>query len=432
MEISSISSTQTPDWVVIDTDRLQRLKAPKGRCSIYGVPSYITARNDAAYRPQLVSVGPYHHGELRLKPMEEHKHRALYRVLERSGESVKKFQASLGEVVDQLMECYEQLGQKWRDDHNKFVELMLLDGCFLLEILRVWNGEDDLGYTPGDPIFSTNSTFKSVLFRDLLKLENQQPLLALERLVAVEKRIAIAPITYICNLMCYSLSRTRSSQGSSSVSSLHMLDQVRNNTIGGPWQKQPNYEKAKVIYRKATDYSKLGIIFKKKETNLLSDINLRDDTLHLPCFKINNLTEPAWLNAVAFERLHAGLSQEITAYIEFMGGIIRSVEDVELLKNLHLIDTSLPTDEKVLEFVQMLDDRIDFYPVSSLNHVVVALNDRVKTGKFKRVIHFLGFDFKRTYFKSPWTLIGLVAATFLLILTVCQTVYTILSFYSST
>jgi len=52
-----------------------------GRRCIYRVPACIKDLNPRAYRPQLVSLGPYHHGNAELLPMEEHKRRALQHLL---------------------------------------------------------------------------------------------------------------------------------------------------------------------------------------------------------------------------------------------------------------------------------------------------------------------------------------------------------------
>ena len=68
-----------------------------------------------------------------------------------------------------------------------FLQLMILDGCFMLEILRnAAHVLDD--YAPNDPIFSDHGRLHVVPYikRDMLMLENQLPMLVLEKLVAVE------------------------------------------------------------------------------------------------------------------------------------------------------------------------------------------------------------------------------------------------------
>ncbi|KAL0372302.1 UNVERIFIED_CONTAM: hypothetical protein Scaly_0911800 [Sesamum calycinum] len=64
-------------------DTLVELEQWKKTC-IYRLPAYVTDLDDKAYKPQIVSLGPYHQGKPQLKPMDEHKHRALLHFLKRS------------------------------------------------------------------------------------------------------------------------------------------------------------------------------------------------------------------------------------------------------------------------------------------------------------------------------------------------------------
>lgn len=72
--------------------------------------------------------------------------------------------------------------------------MMILDGCFMLEILRVATTEDEDGdnvddYAPNDPVFSNHGKLYIMpyLKRDMLMLENQLPMLLLTTLVAATK-----------------------------------------------------------------------------------------------------------------------------------------------------------------------------------------------------------------------------------------------------
>ncbi|KAL3609606.1 hypothetical protein D5086_000626 [Populus alba] len=155
--------------------------------SIYKVPASVTALNRAAYRPQTVSFGPYHSYDDQLKPMEEHKHRALYFFLRRSGKSLELFLLSLNEVVQDLKDSYDQLDKSWNDDTGKFLQLMVLDGCFMLEIMRLAIQPSN-DYAADDPVFSIHGRVYVAPFirRDMLIVENQLPMLVLYKLVATE------------------------------------------------------------------------------------------------------------------------------------------------------------------------------------------------------------------------------------------------------
>lgn len=183
----------TKNWVIQVNDSLTKFPDAKSESelwkkrSIYKVAPYVAELNKKAYRPQAVSFGPYHNGHDHLWPMEEHKPRALLQFLRRSGKPLDKYLDSLREVVGALMECYDPLESPWKDDREGFLRLMILDGCFMLEILRTdVQALDD--YAANDPIFSSHGKLYIMPFlkRDMLMIENQLPILLLERLVAVE------------------------------------------------------------------------------------------------------------------------------------------------------------------------------------------------------------------------------------------------------
>jgi hypothetical protein len=90
-------------------------------------------------------------------------------------------------VVQDLKDSYDQLDKSWKDDTSKFLQLMILDGCFMVEIMRVAIQPSN-NYAADDPIFSSHGRVYTVPFikRDMLIVENQLPMLVLYKLVAVE------------------------------------------------------------------------------------------------------------------------------------------------------------------------------------------------------------------------------------------------------
>ena len=67
--------------------------------------------------------------------------------------------------------------------------MMLLDGCFMIEVLRMKEGASE-DYASNDPVFSLQMKplRKPYIKRDMLLLENQLPLLVLKALLEVENR----------------------------------------------------------------------------------------------------------------------------------------------------------------------------------------------------------------------------------------------------
>ncbi|KAG5522191.1 hypothetical protein RHGRI_034392 [Rhododendron griersonianum] len=184
------------DWVVTVKDEMERMdsiqtveKQHWDKRSIYKVPAFVTDLNMKAYKPQSVSFGPYHHGEHHLAPMEKHKHRALLHFLKRSSKPIESYIRSLAEVTQILKDSYESLDLAWERDTERFLQMMIVDGCFMIEVLRNFTNTSN-DYADNDPIFSNHGKLLIVPYirRDMLMLENQLPMLLLTTLLDEETK----------------------------------------------------------------------------------------------------------------------------------------------------------------------------------------------------------------------------------------------------
>ncbi|CAK7335995.1 unnamed protein product [Dovyalis caffra] len=149
----------------------------------------MTDLNKKAFGPQTVSFGPYHHEEEPLKPMEEHRERALLQYLKRFGKSLNPFVESLEKEVEVLKGSYDRLDASLEYDTSRFLQLMILHGCFLLQILSTKADDHKTAeYASTDPIFSRHGKLYIMPYveRDMLMLENQLPMLVLYKFAAVE------------------------------------------------------------------------------------------------------------------------------------------------------------------------------------------------------------------------------------------------------
>jgi hypothetical protein len=90
-------------------------------------------------------------------------------------------------VADELQAAYNDLDYKWRSNKGRFVDMMVMDGCFLLEWARTWLLPVAVDYATNDPVFSVRSYIKlwPTIRRDMIAMENQLPLLVLQRLLAI-------------------------------------------------------------------------------------------------------------------------------------------------------------------------------------------------------------------------------------------------------
>ncbi|KAF2288432.1 hypothetical protein GH714_007450 [Hevea brasiliensis] len=298
--------------------------------AIYKLPACVTDLNKKAYRPQAVSFGPYHHGEDHLKTMEEHKHRALLHFLKRANKPLQVFIESLTDVVQILKDYYYPLDMSWQEDTARFLQMMILDGCFLLEILRIGTHTLD-DYAPNDPIFSSHGKLYIMpyIMRDMLMLENQLPLLVLDKLIAVEsgkEKDEEFVNNYIVKF-CFP-----NDPVSSLGKCLHPLDVYRKSLLQKNVGKEKRRSRSRSrrhkegsnIIRSATELNEAGIRFKKSKTRSLKDISFKGGVLRLPVIVVDDATESIFLNLIAFERFHVGAGNEVTSYVFFMDNIIDS------------------------------------------------------------------------------------------------------------
>ncbi|XP_010250414.1 PREDICTED: UPF0481 protein At3g47200-like [Nelumbo nucifera] len=437
-------SSKEMEWVVQIKEKVEQMADTSKEMqqwkkrSIYKVPACVTDLNKKAYRPQSVSFGPYHHGEERLKPMEDHKHRALLHFLKRSNKSIHEYVKALQSVVQQLKDCYDSLASDWHQDTNKFLQLMLLDGCFMLEVLRTdqigtSDDDDDDDYPSNDPIFSRHGTlhFMPYIRRDMLMIENQLPMLVLEKLLAVETGKPIKDEVLNRMIIKFWGPNTPVPKGKC----LHVLDAYRKSLLEDESHKKKqkrkstsahsnDYESTGEIIRSATELYEAGIRFKKSKTGSLRDITFHGGVLKLPLIVVDDVTESMFLNLMAFERLHVGAGNEITSYIFFMDNIIDNAKDVSLLHSSGIIQNALGSDKGVAKLFNQLSKDVTLDPESGLDVVHKKVHDYCK----KRWNEWRA-NLIHTYFRSPWAILSLIAAIVLMALTIAQTVYTIYPFY---
>ncbi|XP_054779671.1 UPF0481 protein At3g47200-like [Prosopis cineraria] len=183
--------------------------------TIYRVPCNLRKLNKDAYTPQLVSIGPLHYGQKKLKPMQTHKLHYLDLFikgrLKGKMEAMDKFKDFLKEKEQEIRQCYAEklfCGQK-------LVDLVLLDSVFIMELfLRIQRkkeeekGDDNDVVVPkqtcssccyincdenngaeltqtcldDDDVILKQTWLNKNIQRDLLLLENQIPLFILEEL----------------------------------------------------------------------------------------------------------------------------------------------------------------------------------------------------------------------------------------------------------
>ncbi|KAG8089947.1 hypothetical protein GUJ93_ZPchr0011g27339 [Zizania palustris] len=363
--------------------------------SIYPVPDYIklrTRRHAYAYRPHLVSLGPFHHEKFLLLPMEPHKSRAVEQLVKRSGKPPQEFIVAVEEISDQLCDAYENLHETWRQDRQRFVKLMVTDGCFFLVVMRMFQlkGNVEKDYGSDDPFFSEHGYLylRDEIISDLLLIENQLPFLLLQKLMFV----AWDPNTFQGAQYFYQFESTW----------LHFS-------------------------KKFEELHEAGIHFKVSNDRGFTAVSFKKGVLSIPQISFFDNTERMLLNLMAFEQLHPGAGDDVNAFVYFMIILINTSKDVALLRSKGIIENSLGSDGQVAYLInEILSKGAALSPDSNINNVLEDMTTHCKKPWNKWRATFV-----HTYFINPWMFSSLVAAFVLLFATVMQTIYTAMSFYKN-
>ncbi|KAG2726619.1 hypothetical protein I3760_01G122200 [Carya illinoinensis] len=147
---------------------------------IFKVHEQLLKVNEEAYKPVLLAIGPYNdHDKVGKGIMKKHKLRYLKQMLERRQEhSLEDYIEALRKLEVRARKCYAD-AECISQNKDEFVEMMLLDGCFIIELLRKL-AMPVRGDEP-DPIFQQGWMFAGII-RDLMLFENQLPYFVLTEL----------------------------------------------------------------------------------------------------------------------------------------------------------------------------------------------------------------------------------------------------------
>ncbi|CAL0310506.1 unnamed protein product [Lupinus luteus] len=476
---------EEPNYHVIDTERLAAsmydkinngpIILSKGACrfsySIFMVPQVLKDANPEAYQPEVVSIGPYHHGHNRLKMIEEVKWHYLRSLLSRTKTSLEYLLKAMVSLESKARECYSKtITLSTRD----FIEMMVLDGCFLIELFRKVAGL--VSFEEDDPLV-TMAGILPFLCSDFLLLENQIPFFILERLFELPEvlgedlTLSSIAIKFFNNSMC--MPKDILDQKSSWVGN-HLLDLVRtcfipsdlNNEAMGtprhvikddrvksrcPWNHInylkvciapftsccllvrkvrtrfiPSHKKEEAMDKSTTPMihcvSKLqraGIIVTPGNNNdSILQVKFKHGIIQMPTITMDVSMCSFLLNCVAFEECYC-YYKHFTTYLTLLDYLIKTPKDVEYLCDRNVIVNNLGTEEQVASFINNTGREF----VTHLDcGYLYDLFKEVHTyyGK-RRHVHWASF--KSTYFDTPWSFISVLAAFVLLVLTAMQTFF---------
>ncbi|KAF9619814.1 hypothetical protein IFM89_009565 [Coptis chinensis] len=402
--------------------------SPSGKsCCIYKVHEKFRKVNEYAYTPEMVSIGPFHTAKLALQAMEDHKLRYMHVLLSRTTSLETKLAEcveSIGKLEEKARKCYSEPTDHL--DRDKFIEMMVVDGLFILELFGKSAGVAK--YRNNDTIFNNIWGMPSVV-RDLILLENQLPMIVLDCLFEVVKESLGGHSLNKLTLRFFNQLMPRDGEDALqkyySCHGKHLLD-LFSKTFHPALPQHQQETKKKVELKHipcVTELRQAGVKFKKgSTTGSFVDIKFVDGVMEIPPILIQDQTDTLLRNLIASEQCYAGRSTYITSYAFFMDNLINSPNDVRILRRYKIITNCLGDDEDVSILFNKLCSE-----VTLVNYYYSVLCDEVN--EYCEVTwHAWQATLKRDYFHNPWAIISFVGAILIIFLTFTATLFGMLSF----
>ncbi|KAK3183213.1 hypothetical protein Dsin_030499 [Dipteronia sinensis] len=403
MKLKPSSSTELVDdyqykELLIDID--DNLE-PAPECCIYRVPKDLRKINEEAYTPQLISIGPLHHGKEELLDMEKQKLRYMKKLGERiTMEKLLEFKTFIKNREQLIRNCYAETSKL---DSYKFVAMILYD-------------EDKSDFLLNKPGLKTS------LILDLHLLENQVPYFVLQELY----RLAFAGLNPDAErypplffLSCDLFSVLMFNEMPKPAGVKHFTDLIR-------YAEVESYSKSKLNGHIkdlpcAVKLHESGVKFKCiQEGKCLLDVRFEKRKRRLPWFEVHDETECVIRNLMALEQCHYPLETHICNYVVLLDELINTEKDVDLLIEAGIISNCVGDNAAIATMFNKLGQKITL----SASYYY-GISEGLKA-HYQSPWNHAKATLKSVYFSNLWRGTASVAAVLLLLLTFVQTICSIL------
>ncbi|XP_042509954.1 UPF0481 protein At3g47200-like [Macadamia integrifolia] len=396
---------------------------------IFRVDKRIRKLNEDAYTPDTVSIGPYHRDAVRenlqMQDMEDVKWRYVKALLDRTSEtpSLESYVKALKELQTDPRKCYSEPINSLNNKEENFLEMMLIDGLFIIELFRKCSHVVEVD--DNDPIFNSKLR-RTRIVRDLVLLENQIPMSVLEKLFGLSKCPKCDTFSLIELALNFfaDLNGVKKYPQITNNTHKHLLDLLSCTLLDGAPTEQDSSTEALVSLPCATELRRSGINFKASRNYKLLEINFDKGEFEIPTLCVDDYTDCFFRNLIAYEQQSFEGRHHITSYALLMDHLINTADDVALLIRRGIIKNHLGDNGEVSSLFNNLCREISIDNKFCYNTRCKNLNDYYNWHCHKWIANF-----KRKYCSSPWAILSVLAAILLLFLTICSTVLSALPFF---
>uniref|UniRef100_M1CDC7 Uncharacterized protein n=2 Tax=Solanum tuberosum TaxID=4113 RepID=M1CDC7_SOLTU len=386
------------------------------------------------------------------------------------GVDVESCISALEKKKDEALKCYDD--NLDNDIVDNFLEMLLLDGCFVVEFIREYYAteekeeEDQEEEEDNDNIINLEWMKKQVC-RDMVLLENQLPFFVLTMLHDMTKHHKEVSFLYMVRKTLLDtfpkakfippseIHNFNTERFNHLVHVIHMfcrpsdhhdgMKDKQNKNASTPkecckitfcdnvLQLTKSKETPKVLglwdcyhipsvtelYDAGVRFIRVGYVQEKKEDKTtLFDIKFEKGLMKIPCFAIEDTMETFMRNLIAYEQHSSKVDvyPYFSNYAHIMTQLIGSHRDVKFLRKEKIILKDIGDDKQVASIFKKLSDGVEitsFYYIKECSKLIQHCDKPWSQMKA---------SLRHNYFSSPWVGASTVAAITLLVLTVIQTV----------
>ncbi|KAJ7962041.1 hypothetical protein O6P43_017322 [Quillaja saponaria] len=412
---------------------------------IYRVPPKLRQLNAKAYTPQLISIGPFHHGKPQFKVMETQKKRYYHEFLERIKSERSNFDEFkvnyIKRMLGDIRKCYEEKSNLGDD---KFAEMIELDAVFIMEFFLRLTEKDQ----HKDDYVMSKPWLTEGICLDLILLENQLPIEVLKELyefVPEDKEKAKECCTFldlackcrffipclVCKCFCNDKKNPESQNECQHMDTKHvkhLTDLLRCFYIPEKLISVTP-QNSSCILHSATKLRDSGISFKVVRERCLLHVNFNNRNyifwlfslltgdkiakarLELPQLIIDDGTECKLRNLIALEQCHYYPDYMfIYNYVSLIDGLIETKEDVNFLLGEKVIANYLGSNHAVEKLVNSLCREL----VTGRNYYQEEINELNKHcgDLFNLTMGTLRSVYLKDLWRASSTIVGLAVLAF--------------------
>ena len=107
-------------------------------CTIYRILPSASDEQSEEYEPKIISIDPLHDKKMTFEPMKSVKWRYLRDLLRRRPDDQHMLERYINKVKELEVRARKKYAEVIGLDSNAFVQLMVVDACFIIELLIKW------------------------------------------------------------------------------------------------------------------------------------------------------------------------------------------------------------------------------------------------------------------------------------------------------